>query len=111
MSTTAPLAPVPTVAGIRATLLTAARILETQGWTKYQSRDDRGRLCVAEAINAAADGHNQDAFFARYEVERFLGVGNPKLTDLVAWQDRPGIGQADVVRLLRNVARLMTVTA
>lgn len=98
--------PAPTIAHIRATLITAASIVESVGLCQGQAQDLTGAVCPTRAIAIAADEDVDVALFAVFEVERLLGAGGPH-SDLVAWADRPHVTKDDVARLLRNAARYL----
>lgn len=89
-----------TVAGVRATLTGAVRVLAQVGWTQHMPFDQAGRVCARRAIQIAADDPDA-AVDALHEVGQFL---RPLGLDLVQWNDQYGRRPEHATALLRTVA-------
>jgi len=91
--------PPPTNAGVRATLLTAAGVLERCGWTQGQARSLTGALCIGAALAVAADGDEDAELHATVALAELV-----PWPSLVEWNDEPERTRDDVVGLLRFAA-------
>jgi len=90
-----------TVAGVRATLVGGAQVLEQVGWAQGRAISLDGRVCAREALRIAADGDDEAMVHALEAVD---GMLLPLRIDLVTWNDRADRRYVDAVTLLRSAA-------
>lgn len=88
-----------TVAGVRATIVQAARVIEQVGWTQGQSQSLTGAVCIGMAIAIAADGDEDAELHATNAMQALL-----PWSSLVEWNDELERTQDEVLDLLRFAA-------
>lgn len=82
----------------------AAEVIEVKGWCQKESVDGEGRVCVLGAVQSA-DLLNRHPLTVRAMRALRNRLGLVQNYDVIAWNDRPGRTEGEVLDLLKHTAK------
>jgi|SRR5271169_2563355 len=83
----------------------AADLLDEHGWCRYALKDEKGRMCIMGALNAAANG-DAEISYAQLDVRAIAkALGDCQVGELVDWNDEIARDRRSVTRRLRAAVR------
>ena len=89
--------------------LDAANLLELKGWCQNNASDDRGQVCMSEALHRATYGSQESVNMNTVSDTKAWNLPYQALTnfigeDAIRWNDMAGRTKAEVIEKLREAA-------